>query len=290
MHEIIKKACGSKIPTEVSKKTFDEFFLPYLSTRKRGPKYKIGIFKMFNYILQILYTGAQWKSLSIEKDANGNNEIHYTSVYKIFARWTSYGSLMAAFNSSVVHLENNNMLDLTVLHGDGTCTIAKKGGDGLGYSGHKHYKGDKVVAITDNNSYVLAPFTVAPGNRNECILLPDCLEHLSKITKMAKLNLHHSILNLDPAYDSIKNRKLIFNRGMIPNIKENKRNRKGVKRGRKRIFSQEIYDLRLHTVERLFAWEDKFKRLLIRFERIQERHLNFKILAYTLINIRKFCT
>ena len=39
-------------------------------------------------------------------------------------------------------------------------------------------------------------------------------------------------------------------------------------------------------VERTFAWEDKFKRLLLRFERIQQRHYGMKLLAYTLINLR----
>jgi hypothetical protein len=33
-------------------------------------------------------------------------------------------------------------------------------------------------------------------------------------------------MSLDGAYDSKKNRKLIFNAGMKPNINENKRNRK----------------------------------------------------------------
>ena len=60
------------------------------------------------------------------------------------------------------------------------------------------------------------------------------------------------------------------------------------KRGRKRLFNATIYALRMR-VERTFAWEDKFKRLLLRFERIQQRHYGMKLLAYTLINLRKFC-
>ena len=54
------------------------------------------------------------------------------------------------------------------------------------------------------------------------------------------------------------------------------------------MFNDAIHDLRL-TVERTFAWEDKFKRLLLRFERIQSRHLSFKLIAYALINLRAFC-
>ena len=80
----------------------------------------------------------------------------------------------------------------------------------------------------------------------------------------------------------------IFNAGMIPNIKENPRNRKGIKRGRKRLFNAVIHALRMR-VERTFAWEDKFKRLLLRFERIQQRHYGMKLMAYTLINLRAFC-
>ena len=74
-------------------------------------------------------------------------------------------------------------------------------------------------------------------------------------------------MSLDAAYDSKKNRKLIFNAGMTPNINENKRNRNKTKRGKKRIFSYAIWKERFQTIERLFAWEDKFKRLLLRFER-----------------------
>jgi len=64
-------------------------------------------------------------------------------------------------------------------------------------------------------------------------------------------------------------------------MQENPRNRKTTKRGRKRLFNEAIYALRAR-VERTFAWEDKFKRLLLRFERIQRRHYGMKLIAYTL--------
>ena len=58
--------------------------------------------------------------------------------------------------------------------------------------------------------------------------------------------------------------------------------------GRKRFFNEAIHALRMR-VERTFAWEDRFKRLLLRFERIQQRHYGMKLMAYTLINLRVFC-
>ena len=120
------------------------------------------------------------------------------------------------------------------------------------------------------------------------VLLPEGLKALKWVAKQVGLELRGAYLNLDGGFDSLANRKCIFNTGLIPNIKENPRNRKTTKRGRKRLFNAAIHALRLR-VERTFAWEDKFKRLLLRFERIQQRHYGMKLMAYTLINLRAFC-
>jgi hypothetical protein len=85
------------------------------------------------------------------------------------------------------------------------------------------------------------------------------------------------------------NRKAIFNRGMVPNINPNPRGRKQPKRGRKPVFEPAIFKERFRTIERVFAWEDKFRRLLLRFERISGLHYAFKTLAYTMINLRHYC-
>jgi hypothetical protein len=120
------------------------------------------------------------------------------------------------------------------------------------------------------------------------MLFPEGMQALNKVAKEVGLDLRGAYVNLDGGFDSTRNRKCIFNAGMIPNIKENPRNRKTTKRGRKRLFNAAVHALRA-CVERTFAWEDKFKRLLLRFERIQQRHYGMKVLAYTLINLRAFC-
>jgi hypothetical protein len=108
------------------------------------------------------------------------------------------------------------------------------------------------------------------------------------VAKQVSLDLRGAYVNLDGGFDSTHNRKVIFNAGMIPNIKENPRHRKTPKRGRKRLFNEAIHALR-DRVERTCAWEDTFKRLLLRFERVQQRHDGMKLMAYTLINVRGFC-
>jgi transposase len=158
----------------------------------------------------------------------------------------------------------------------------------MGYSGYKHRKGEKVIAMTDNHGYVLSPLPVAPVNETDMVLLPNGLKALKQVAKMTGLVLTGAYLNLDSGFDSTHNRKCIFNAGMIPNIKENPRNRKRTKRGRKRFFNAAIHALRTR-VDWTFAWEDKFKRLLLRFEHMQQRYFGMKLLAYTLINLREFC-
>src|SRR4029079_14321242 len=61
------------------------------------------------------------------QDAQGKPAIHYTTIYKVFGKWADDGSLWQAFVASVRHLTAEKQLDLSVLHGDGTNTVAKKG-------------------------------------------------------------------------------------------------------------------------------------------------------------------
>jgi len=233
------------IPVQLSEPEFIAFIFPHLSMPGRGPKCKLGYHRVFNLILWLLYTGMQWKCLPVPRAGDGTAVIHYTTIYKVFAKWSDDGSLDQAFIASVRHLAEHHHLDLRVLHGDGSNTVAKKGGDGIGYSGHKHQKGEKVLAIVDNNGFVLTPLPVAPVNEADTVLLPEGLNALKRVAKLTDLKIDGSYLNLDGGFDSRHNRKVIFNAGLVPNIKENPRNRKTPKRGRKRLFNAAIHSLRL---------------------------------------------
>jgi transposase len=131
MSPLAKHAATTPIPVQLSEPEFNAFIFPHLSRPKRGPKCKLGYHRLFNLVLWVLYTGMQWKCLPIPKDAHGKPAIHYTTVYRAFAKWADDGSLQQAFLASVAHLAAEKKLDLRVLHGDGTNTVAKKGAMGL---------------------------------------------------------------------------------------------------------------------------------------------------------------
>src|SRR5437667_8891087 len=129
------KPATTPIPVQLSELEFTAFILPHLSMPKRGPKCKLGYYRVFNLILWVLYTGMQWKCLPVPQDPDGKAAIHYTTVYKVFAKWADDGSLWQAFVASVRHLATEKQLDLRVLHGDGTNTVAKKGAMALASRG-----------------------------------------------------------------------------------------------------------------------------------------------------------
>src|SRR2546429_9998200 len=126
-----KHAATTPIPVQRSAPEFHEFIVPHLSRPKRGPQCTLGDHRLFNLILWVLYTGMPWKCLPIPKDVTGKPAIHDTNVYRAFATWSDDGSLQKAFIASVGHLAAEHQLDVTVLHGDGTNTVAKKGAMGL---------------------------------------------------------------------------------------------------------------------------------------------------------------
>ena len=66
------KSATTPIPVQLSETEFTAFILPHLSMPKRGPKCKLGYYRVFNLILWVLYTGMQWKCLPVPTDTQGN--------------------------------------------------------------------------------------------------------------------------------------------------------------------------------------------------------------------------
>src|SRR5262245_44382852 len=112
------KACNDSDSRPTLRTRVHRISLPHLSMPKRGPKCKLGYHRVFNLILWVLYMGMEWKCLPIPKDTHGKPEIHYSNVYRAFAKWADDGSLWQAFVASVRHLAVEKQLDLRVLHGD----------------------------------------------------------------------------------------------------------------------------------------------------------------------------
>jgi hypothetical protein len=107
------------LSTQLEFAEFEQFVLPHLSIGSRGPAPELNHYKIFNYVLKILYLGCQWKELRIREDGEGHPETHYTRIYRIWPRWVGNGCMDAIFAGSVSRLHEDGRLDMAVIHGDG---------------------------------------------------------------------------------------------------------------------------------------------------------------------------
>lgn len=184
---------------------------------------------------------------------------------------------------SILTIQND--LNLSELNLDGTHILAKKGGQSVAYQRRKKGKTSNILPIMDGKGYIVTTTGIIAGNHNDTYNLKPHLQSAFKEMKGLGLSLKGAYFNADMAFDTKDARKTCFNHGLIPNIPENPRNRKKPKRGRKRLFNPDVYRRRF-CAERTFAWIDKFKRLLIRFERYDACFLGAHYIAFTMINLR----
>jgi transposase len=63
------------------------------------------LYKIFNYILRVLYLGCQWKMLPIQRNAKGRPEIHYTRIDRLMRRWQADGGTAPAKTGHEVTLK-----------------------------------------------------------------------------------------------------------------------------------------------------------------------------------------
>jgi len=136
---------------------------------------------------------------------------------------------------------------------------------------------------------VIAPPVVRPVNNHDTTLLPDSIDRLTDFASLIGLDLTGSYLTLDSGFYSDYNRWLIRFHGMIPVIKPNRR---GIKDETKLEtmyvdFNEPIYKQRF-KIERIFAWQDIYRKLAFSYERLEATRSGLKYLGYSLINLRVF--
>ena len=145
------------------------------------------------------------------------------------------------------------------------------------------------MEICDNLGNIIAPMVVRPVNQHDSVLFNESFFGLMETADLLELDIVGSHLTLDSGFDSETNRVTILGQGLLPVIHPNPR---GI-RDREKIDAlweafephRAIYKER-YRIERVFAWEDVYRKLVTRYERLQCTHMGFKYLAYSMINLR----
>jgi hypothetical protein len=114
------------------------------------------------------------------------------------------------------------------------------------------------------------------------------LEKLIETSDLLGFSLYESFLTLDSGFDSEDNKLIIEWHNLKPVIKPNRRGTKDQEKLTEMYenFNGDIYKERF-KIERTFAWQDTYRKLVIRYEKLECTHNGFKHLAYTMINLRQ---
>jgi len=148
-----------------------------------------------------------------------------------------------------------------------------------------------VLTLADNRGNIIAPFVAQPVNVHDIRLFGESFNNLLEISDELGLDIRGSYLTLDSGFDSWYNKSEIACRNLIPVIKPNMRGLRDHERVNQLLDEFEllksIYKKRV-AIERCFAWEDTYRKLVIRYEKLQCTFMGFRYLAYSMINFRWF--
>lgn len=117
----------------------------------------------------------------------------------------------------------------------------------------------------------------------------ESFSNLLEFADLLDLDIRNSYFTLDSGFDNAETKDEILIRELIPVIKPNLRGLKDREKINKILDEFEtleyIYKER-YRIERCFAWEDTYRKLVTRYEKLQATFMGFRYLAYSMINFR----
>lgn len=268
--------------TNLTKVEIEELILPFIPKNKRGFSSKFNMVDIFKCMVYKLKTGCQWGNLFVDIEGV-KPPFSWQTVYYYYRKWCRLNVFEQMFKTYRSILKD--YLDTEKLNLDGSHSLVKKSAESVDYQPRKRGRTSNVLVMTDGKGIPIAIGNILSGNHNDLFQIVPQFSVIIKDLKHCGIIMDNTLLNADKGFDSKKFRRAIQRRKMIPNIIENKRNRKNKKRGKKRFFNQDIYDQRFVN-ERTFAWLDSFRTLLIRFDTLDLTWMNWHYLAFTLIILK----
>ena len=168
---------------------------------------------------------------------------------------------------------------------DGSHTLAKRGGECVGYQGWKKAKTTNMLFLTDKQGIPLACSDPVAGNHNDLFDIEKSVSKMINTLTESTIEYKGLFMNADAGFDSKDFRQICDDLEIIPNFDINKRNSKNADKC-DYYFDSQLYKERF-AVERTNAWIDGFKSLIIRYETKSKHWLDLHHLAFSIILLRK---
>ena len=148
----------------IDKAMIEKWILPHLTVGTRGFETTVPRVEIVECIFHRLKTGCQWRELPT-KQFFSIKTLHWNSVFYYYNKWSKAG----CWKSIWINLlrENPAYLDLSSVQFDGSHTLAKNGGDAVGYQGRKSCKTTNALFLSDNQGVMLAMCTPQEGQHHD---------------------------------------------------------------------------------------------------------------------------
>lgn len=229
---------------------------------------------IFDAVIYALRTGCQWSAIPRESYAPGS------TVHGRFSQWVKAGVFEKAWKVMLEYYDSEVGIAWKWEALDGIITKAPLGGQATGPSPVDRGKsGTKRSVLTDGRGAPLALVATGANTPDKTVALETLDATGVPRPQKVVYRIHH--LCLDKGYDYEDVIEGVLGRDYILH---------GKKRGEgdKPIDEKKRHPARRWVVERTHAWTNKFRRLLVRWERKTENyeamiHLAFVLILYRLV-------
>jgi len=232
--------------------------LPPPKSKKKPGRPRMDDRRAMTAIFYVLRTGCQWKALPRSLGAS-------STVHDRFQEWQQAGVFKGLWQAGVLEYDCAKGLDWEWQAMDGAMTKAPLGGEKTGPNPTDRAKqGVKRSLLTEGHGIPVG-IAVAGANRHDMKLVEATLENLV-VERPEPTEEKPQNMCLDKGYDYDEVREIIETWGYTAHIRA---------RGEEAQEKREVpgYRARRWVVERTHSWLNRFRRLLIRWEKKVENYL-----------------
>jgi putative transposase len=223
-------------------------------------------------IFYVLRTGCQWQAL------DQTELCKHSTAHDRFQEWVQAGVFLKLWQAGVKQFDELCGIDWAWLSMDGAMTKAPLGGEQTGPNPTDRGKsGVKRSVLTEGQGVPIAT-VIAGANRHDMKLLRPTIESMI-VERPEPTETHPQGMCLDKGYDYEEVRDILQEFGFTAHIRPRGEEAKAIKQKAR-------FKARRWVVERAHSWMNRFRRLLIRWDKKPANYLAFLHFACGLIAFR----
>jgi putative transposase len=264
--------CDWRIPDELW-----ERIVPLLPPRKPHPlgchRPRVEDRQAMDAMFFVLRTGCQWNAL------NATGICSSSSAHRRFQEWTEVGVFLALWKSGLVADDALRGIDWEWLAMDGAMTKAPLGGKKVGKNPTDRGKiGAKRSVLTEGGGVPIG-LAVEGANRHDFKMVRETIESIP-VKRPAPTPAMPQGMCLDKGYDDDEVRDLLAEFGFTAHIRARGEEAKALKQ-------DAGFRARRWVVERTHSWMNRFRRVLIRWDKKVCNYLGFLHVVCAYITYRQ---